>query len=159
MYWNGVIGTWIGMSDSWFVAAIDAVAASYIWIYICLFVFFPLAFICLFCGRWTRWFWPELFMSQSSKTLRNTFPISVGTHNECTAKSKRNMFLHQSIRMNICPIVFVIYSFITIVQFRCSHSFCGFFCLLISFKAGVCVGACACLFVFLLYVCVRHHRM
>lgn len=135
---------------------------TYGFIFVCLF-FFALAFICLFCGRWTRWFWPELFISQSSKTLRNTIPISVGTHNECTAKSKRNMFLYQRIRMNICPIVFVICSFITIVQFRCFAAapilFVAFFVCSFLLKLGLrgCLRACLC--VFLLYLCVCHHRM
>lgn len=154
IYWNGVIG----MSNSWFVAAAaDAVVPRYIAYFVCLFVCLSLwLFICLFCGRWTRWFWPELFMSQFSKALRSTFSISVGTHNECSAKSKRNMFLCQRIRISICPIVFMICSFITIVQFACFVAPI-FFCLLISLRAGVCAGVCACV-CFLLYLCVCHRR-
>lgn len=85
-----------------------------------------------------RWFWPELFMSHSSKTpkiqLSRTQAHSVGSHNECIAEIKnRNMFL-------------------SLTRFEHMPSFC-YFCGCYFFR--VCVRCCRCfhhLFT-LLFIC------
>lgn len=62
-----------------------------------------LSFVRLFCGRWARWFWPELFMSHSSLTpnfsgmacLGETDTV-VGSHNECIAEPNEICFFFNS---------------------------------------------------------------